>query len=66
MHADGGLADAAGAALFVAGVDAWPALARDLGLGKVLAVADDGGLQVTRGLAPALRWQRPAEAVLVD
>jgi FAD:protein FMN transferase len=48
---DAARADSEGAALFVAGAQRWPALARQLGLSKVLAVADDGSLQMTSALA---------------
>ena len=54
VHGDGALADAGGAALFVAGVDRWPALAARLGLHQVLAVRDDGNLLATPALAPRL------------
>jgi FAD:protein FMN transferase len=48
---DAARADSEGAALFVAGAQHWPALARQLGLSQVLAVADDGSLQMTSALA---------------
>jgi thiamine biosynthesis lipoprotein len=52
---DGTLADGGGAALFVAGRDGWPALARRLGLRQVLVVNEDGGLWATEALAARLR-----------
>lgn len=54
VHADGALADAAGAALFVAGAR-WPALAAAWGLDRVLAVTAGGALYATPALAPRLR-----------
>jgi len=55
VHADGALADAAGAALFVAGPGCWPALAAELGLTQVLAVDVHGVVQTTAALASRLR-----------
>lgn len=58
VHADGAMADAAGAALFVAGPLHWPALAHQLGLDRVLALTRDGEAQVTPMLAAELSWKR--------
>jgi thiamine biosynthesis lipoprotein len=52
---DGTLADGGGAALFVAGREAWPALARRLGIRQVLAVDEDGALWASEALAARLR-----------
>ncbi len=56
VHRDGTLADAGGAALFVAGRD-WPQLAAQLGIEQALAVTQQGGLQATAALAERLRPQ---------
>jgi len=53
VHADGSWAEAAGAALYVAGPQ-WPALARELGLTQVLAVTSAGQVQATAALAARL------------
>ncbi len=66
VHADGCVADAAGAALFVAGRERWPALARQLGINKVLAVGSDQSLQVSAELAPLLSWTQPMTVQIVD
>ncbi|MBA4284609.1 MAG: hypothetical protein C0434_03645 [Xanthomonadaceae bacterium] len=66
VHADGALADAAGAALFVAGPARWPALAQQLGLERVLALNADGSATVTRTLARELSWKRAIHQQLVD
>lgn len=64
VHRDGCLADAAGAALFVAGPSGWQALARELGISRVLAVLADGSVQVSHEMEkklrtrPGLRLQR--------
>jgi len=55
VHRDGMLAEAGGAALFVAGASAWPALARTLGIDQVLAVLSDGRIVATPKLAGRLR-----------
>lgn len=55
VHADGTLADAGGAALFVAGLEGWPQLARQLGIQQVLAVADDGTVWVSEPLAARMQ-----------
>lgn len=51
---DGTLADGGGAALFVAGGAAWPALAKKLGIRQVLAVDEDGRLWASEALAARL------------
>lgn len=55
VHRDGMLAEAGGAALFVAGPQAWPALAARLGIEQVLAVHTDGRIEATPALAARLR-----------
>jgi thiamine biosynthesis lipoprotein len=55
VHRDGMLAEAGGAALFVAGANAWPALAAKLGIDQVLAVYSDGRVVATPALASRLR-----------
>lgn len=55
VHADGTLAEAVGAALYVAGRQQWPLMARKLGLAHVLAVDDDGEVEATAQLAKRIR-----------
>lgn len=55
VHADGTLAEAAGAALYVAGRQHWPQMARKLGLADVLAVNEDGEVEATAHLAKRIR-----------
>jgi thiamine biosynthesis lipoprotein len=57
VNADGTLADAEGAALFVAGVDGWQALARKLRLDEVLVVDSDGHVLATPALAQKLQTE---------
>lgn len=55
VHPDGTLAEAGGAALFVAGRHGWRRLARKLGLQQVMAVTADGEVQVTGALAARIK-----------
>ena len=48
---DGLIADAAATALFIAGPDAWPRIAHDLGVDTVMRVAADGVVQMTPAMA---------------
>ena len=57
VHRDATLADAAGGALFVAGVRGWRAMAARLGLSQVLVMTDDDELYATPALAARLRPQ---------
>ena len=52
---DGTLADGGGAALFVAGREDWPALARQLGIRQVLAVDEAGVSWASAALAGRLK-----------
>ncbi|HZR35583.1 MAG TPA: FAD:protein FMN transferase [Nevskia sp.] len=63
---DGTLADGGGAALFVAGPEGWPALARRLGLRQVLAMDEDGTLRATGALAARLRPEAGQRVEVVD
>lgn len=66
VHADATLADGGGAALYVAGPDAWRALARKLGIEQVLIVSDNGSIQVTPTLAQRLTPEPDVHVELVD
>jgi len=59
---DGGLADAASTAIFVAGPQ-WRTVAAQLGLDQVMVVTDQGQVMATRALAQRLR---PAEGVKIQ
>lgn len=61
VHADGTLAEAGGAALYVAGTDRWPQLARKLGITQVMAVTDDGSVWATPQLAARLKPEAGVE-----
>lgn len=63
VHADGSTAEAAGAALYVAGRRHWPLMARKLGLEYVLAVADDGEIAATSSLLKRIRAENGAQIV---
>jgi thiamine biosynthesis lipoprotein len=66
VHADATLADAGGAALYVAGPASWRALARKLGIDQVLIAADDGSVQVTAALAGRLTPEPGVRVERVD
>jgi thiamine biosynthesis lipoprotein len=57
VHRDGAMAEAGGAALFVAGPQQWPGLAAQLGLAQLMAVDDDGRVTATPALATRLQPQ---------
>ncbi len=54
VHKDATLADAGGAALYVAGPDSWRSLACKLGIDQVLIAGENGHVQVTAALARRL------------
>lgn len=58
LHEDAGLADAAATALFVAGPDDWPAVAREMGIDFVMLVDAEGAIHLT----PAMRDRVRIEA----
>lgn len=55
VHPDGTLAEAGGAALYVAGRHGWRRLARKLGLQQVMVVTADGEVWVTGALAVRIK-----------
>lgn len=55
VHPDGTLAEAGGAALYVAGREGWRRLSRKLGLNQVLVVTDTGEIQATAALAARIK-----------
>jgi thiamine biosynthesis lipoprotein len=65
VHADAALADAGGAALFVAGPAHWRELARRLGLEQVVAVDAQGHVVATAALAKRLQWTPGVNAEVV-
>lgn len=66
VHADATLADAGGAALYVAGPEAWRALARKLGIDQVLIACDDGSIQVTPVLARRIQAEPEVRLELIN
>jgi thiamine biosynthesis lipoprotein len=52
---DATLADAASTAIFVAGRPGWRTVARNMGVNQVMRVDANGGVEVSRDLAPRLR-----------
>ncbi|MDY6943367.1 MAG: FAD:protein FMN transferase, partial [Pseudomonadota bacterium] len=54
IHTDAGVADAAATALFVAGVDHWPEVARAIGVRYVLLVDEAGRVHANPAMAARL------------
>ncbi len=65
IHRDGGKADAAATALAVADIDEWRAVARDLGIERVMRVGADGLVQITPAMAQRVRWHRQPERLRI-
>ncbi len=57
VHRDGFLAEAGGAALYVAGPGQWLSFARKLGLSLVLVVLEDGSIEMTAAMKKRVRLQ---------
>lgn len=66
LAADGATADAAATALFVAGPESWPRVARDLGLARVMVVGADGSVHLTPGMARQVQIEDSTRAVMVE
>lgn len=64
---NGGLADAAATALFVAGAD-WPTTAREMGIDRVMAVTEDGTVELSPAMAARVRFigERPEQVTEID
>ncbi|MDX1442529.1 MAG: FAD:protein FMN transferase [Gammaproteobacteria bacterium] len=54
VHEDAALADAAATALFVAGPEDWPGVARRMGIKRAMVVQADGSIAVSRSLRDAV------------
>jgi len=65
IHSDAALSDAAATALFVAGPDAWRAVADNLGIDKVMMVLEDGTIQLTAEMRTRVDLEKPAPQVTV-
>lgn len=65
VHPDAALADAAATALFVAGPEDWPAVARQLGVDQVLVVDSEGNISVTAALHRQLRLEGDASVKVI-
>jgi len=66
VHADGCIAEAEGAALFVAGDPGWRDAARGLGLNQVLAMSADGRVRASTALAARLHAQPGIQIEAID
>jgi thiamine biosynthesis lipoprotein len=59
IHGEGGAADAAATALFVAGPEHWREVARALALDYVLLIDVQGRAHLTPAMAERLRFEAP-------
>jgi thiamine biosynthesis lipoprotein len=67
LHADAARADVAATALVVAGAEAWPAVARSLGVSEVMIVDEAGRVQLTPGMAAKVQFvERPRSVKTVE
>jgi FAD:protein FMN transferase len=56
LHADAARADVAATALVVAGAQAWPDVARSMGVDEVMIVDEQGRVQLTESMAKRVRF----------
>lgn len=67
LHPDAARADVAATALVVAGAEAWPEVARKLGVRDVMLVDEAGRVQLTPGMAAKVRFiDKPASVTTVE
>jgi len=66
VHQDGTLAEAGGAALYVAGRDGWRRLSRKLGLNQVMVVTAEGEVQATAALAARIKPENEIAVKVVN
>ncbi len=65
LHDDGTVADAASTALFVAGPEAWPAIAAQLGVDHVMVIDEAGAIQLTPAMAERVRFEQRQQPRIV-
>jgi thiamine biosynthesis lipoprotein len=63
LHPDAARADVAATALVVAGAEAWPEVARSMGVSEVMLVDEAGRVQLTPGMAAKLEFVAPPASV---
>jgi thiamine biosynthesis lipoprotein len=67
LHPDAARADVAATALVVAGAEAWPKVARSLGVREVMIVDEAGRVQLTPGMAAKVHFvERPVSVRTVE
>jgi thiamine biosynthesis lipoprotein len=67
VYSNGAVADAAATALFVAGPDKWPTIAKNMGVDQVMLIASDGRVQMTAGMAKRIHFENgysPAVSIM--
>lgn len=63
LHPDAARADVAATALVVAGAEAWPKVARKLGVSEVMIVDEAGRVQLTPSMAAKVRFAVPPASI---
>jgi thiamine biosynthesis lipoprotein len=68
LHDSGAVADAASTALFVAGPNNWPDIARSMDIQHVMLIASDGRVQMSRAMAKRIRFENgfSPEVTVID
>lgn len=67
LHSQGALADAASTALFIAGPQQWPEVARAMGVDAVMLIDKDEVIYLTQAMAQRLHFLRePTKVVIID
>jgi len=57
VHRDATTADAAATALFIAGVDGWPTVAKAMGVKEVMVIGETGKVYMTDAMAQRIRFE---------
>jgi len=65
IHHDAGTADAAATALFIAGPEQWPEIARDMGIKYVMLVDKQGRIYMTPAMAARIKLQDPNSKTVI-
>jgi len=66
IHPVAATADAAATALFVAGPDAWPAIARQMGVKYVMLVDREGRIHLNPAMQARLKFESEPEAIVMS
>jgi thiamine biosynthesis lipoprotein len=65
IHAQGTVADAAATALFIAGAEQWPAIARSMGVNNVMLIDSKGNIHLTPSMRQRLHFEDAAHGDII-